>query len=165
MNKTSSIAKGGMYTALSLIMIYLANISPTSKLSFLVIAAAIIPFSILTTNVKNSAAVFGATTILGFLLGLRGAAITYALFFGLYGFAKYYIERLRRLPLEWILKLAFFNISFFSLYFIYKVLFLDIPTIKLSVYLIIVALEAAFITYDYVMSMIITYINNRFIKS
>jgi hypothetical protein len=165
MNKTSSLAKGGIYTALSIIMIYLANISPTSKITFLAIAAAIIPLSIITTNIKNSTAVFAATSILSLLLGLRGAAITYILFFGLYGFVKYYIERLRKLPLEWLLKLTFFNISFFSMFFIYKILFLDIPVIKLPVYLLVLVLEAAFIAYDYVMSMIITYISNKFVKS
>lgn len=164
MNKTSSLAKGGMYTALSLIMIYFANILPTSKLTFLAIAASIIPLSILTTDIKNSVAVFAATSILSFLLGLRGAAITYALFFGLYGFVKYFIEKLRKLPLELAMKLIFFNISFFSIYFIYKAMFLDIPVVKLPIYLIIIVLEIAFIAYDYVMSIIITYINNRFVK-
>jgi hypothetical protein len=164
MNKTSSLAKGGMYTALSLIMIYFANILPTSKLTFLAIAASIIPLSILTTDIKNSVAVFAATSILSLLLGLRGAAITYALFFGLYGFVKYFIEKLRKLPLELAIKLIFFNISFFSIYFIYKAMFLDIPVVKLPLYLIIIVLEIAFIAYDYVMSIIITYINNRFVK-
>lgn len=164
MNKTSSLAKGGMYTALSLIMIYFANILPTSKLTFLAIAASIIPLSILTTDIKNSVAVFAATSILSFLLGLRGAAITYVLFFGLYGFVKYFIEKLRKLPLELAIKLIFFNASFFSIYFIYKAMFLDIPVVKLPIYLIIIVLEIAFIAYDYVMSIIITYINNRFVK-
>lgn len=164
MNKTSSIAKGGLYTALSVIMIYMANISPTSKLTFLAIAAAIIPLSILTIELKYSAAVFTATSILSLLLGLRGAAITYVFFFGLYGFIKYYIERLRKLPLELFLKLIFFNISFFSMYFLYRTLFLDIELVKLPIYILVILLQAAFIAYDYIMSMIITYINNRFVK-
>lgn len=164
MNKTSSLVKGGLYTALSVIMIYFANVSPTSKLTFLAVAAAVIPLSIITINLKYSGIVFAATSILSLLLGLRGTAITYIFFFGLYGFIKYYIERLRKLPLEWVLKFAFFNISFFSMYYLYKTLFLNIFQIKLPIYFVILVLEIAFIAYDYIMSMIITYMGNKLIK-
>jgi hypothetical protein len=164
MNKTGSISKGGMYTALSLILIYMANVSPTSKLSFLAVASAVIPLSILSTTIKNSIIVYVATSTLSLLLGLRGAAVTYALFFGLYGFVKYYIERLRKLPLEWILKITFFNACFLLIYFLYKLLVLHMPEVRLPVYLLLIVLQIAFVVYDYAMSLIITYISRRVIK-
>jgi hypothetical protein len=162
MSKVNNITRGGIYTALTVLIIYISNIAPTSKLSLLALASAIIPLAILTTNVKTAVLVYVASSLLCFLLSLGGVAIIYALFFGIYGLAKYYIERLRKLPIEYLLKFLFFNLSFSIMYFFYKLLFLEFVKIDFPIYIIVLILEVAFFVYDYALTTIITYINKRF---
>jgi hypothetical protein len=162
MSKVNNITRGGIYTALTVLIIYISNIAPTSKLSLLALASAIIPLAILTTNVKTAILVYVASSLLCFLLSLGGVAIIYALFFGIYGLAKYYIERLRKLPIEYLLKFLFFNLSFSIMYLFYKLLFLEFVKIDFPIYIIVLILEVAFFVYDYALTTIITYINKRF---
>lgn len=164
MPTVNNLTRGGIYTALTILFVYLSSVSPTSKLSLLALASAIIPLAILTTNVKNAVLVYVASSILCFLLGLRGMAIVYTLFFGIYGLAKYYIERLRKLPLEYILKFIFFNMSFLIIYYFYRLVFTEMVKVNFPLYILVLALEVAFFLYDYALTTIIAYINKRFIK-
>lgn len=166
MNKSSNIARGGLLTALGIIFIYLSNIAPTSKIYLLGIASCIIPLSIMWTNIKNSIVVYGATCILSILLiGFKGGVAAYILFFGLYGFVKLYIERLRKLPLEIILKLAFFNITVGLIFLIYRVFFAGLLKINISIYLAMFIFQFVFLMYDYALTLFIGYVNRHYIKA
>lgn len=165
MSKASNLARGGIYTALSILCIYLSSIIPTTKLYVLGISCCIIPIAILTTNVRNSLIVYGATSILSILLlGFRWNVFAYILLFGSYGFIKYYIEKINKIPIEIILKLIFFNISMFIFYLIYKLLFTDLLNIKISLVFIVIGLEVMFLICDYAITLFIAYANRRFIK-
>jgi hypothetical protein len=144
------------------LLVYLSSVLPTSKLSLLALASAIIPLSIITTGVKNSVMVYASSSLLCFVLGLRGMALAYTLFFGLYSLAKYYIERLQKLTLEYLLKLLFFNVSFLIIYYFYKTLFTDMISIQLSFIYVLLAGQVVFLIYDYALTIIITYISRRF---
>lgn len=160
-NKNSSyMAKGGLLTALGVMFVYLSGIVPINKGYLLAIASCIIPLSVVMTNVKNSIVVYIATSMLSVLIsGMRITVIAYILFFGLYGLAKYYIENLRKLPIEIILKLIFFNISLGVLFLVYKLFFPNLLKINMPFYLLIVAAQIAFILYDYILTLFIDYIN------
>lgn len=83
-NRTLFMAKGGIITAIGVILIYLSNIIPGNKLFLLSIASCLIPVAVITTNLKNSFIIYFSTLILAFLMsGLTTAVIAYALFFGL----------------------------------------------------------------------------------
>jgi hypothetical protein len=164
MSKVNNLTRGGIYTALTVVLVYMSNIAPTSKLSLLALASVIIPLAILTTNVKTAVLVYAASSLLCFLLNLGGVAIIYTLFFGLYGIAKYYIEKLRKLPIELILKFLVFNLSFSVMYFFYKLLFTELVPMNFSVYIIVLILEVAFFIYDYAMTSMIAFINQKFVK-
>lgn len=161
MNKTSNIAKGGLYTALTVILIYLSSMLPTNKLAIIAVASCIIPLSIITTNIKNSFAVYLSVSILSLLLGLKGSALAYILFFGLYGFVKYYVEAKRKPVLEFAIKFLFFNCSMTLAYFLFKLFAFDIPIKKFPIYLIIIALQIIFIIYDYALTLMIGFINSK----
>jgi hypothetical protein len=161
MNKASNIAKGGLFTALTILFLYLSSIVPINRFYLLGLAACIIPLSILTTNVKNSILVYIASGLLSLLFGFRGSAIAYIIFFGLYGFIKYYVEKLRRAPLEFVLKLAFFNICLYSTFFLYRLLSLGLPSINLPIYYVLIILQFIFIVYDYTLTMFISYANKK----
>ncbi|SKA84299.1 hypothetical protein SAMN05428976_106154 [Clostridium sp. USBA 49] len=165
MNKTVNIARGGLFTALGVLFIYLSIISPTNKLYLLGIASCIIPLSILTTNLKNSFLIYLSTSFLSLLLtGIKGNVIAYIVFFGLYGFVKYYIEKLRKIPLEIVLKLLFFNTSIVILYIISKAFFNNILNMNISIYIILIGIQFAFFIFDYALTLFISYLQRRIKK-
>jgi len=165
-NRTLFMAKGGIITAIGVILIYLSNIIPGNKLFLLSIASCLIPVAVITTNLKNSFIIYFSTLILAFLMsGLTTAVIAYALFFGLYGIIKYYIEKIRKLPIEFLLKLLYFNISLFISYNILKLFTSSSLNFKLSIYILIVGAELIFVFYDYFLTVMIVFINKRLIKN
>ncbi|MDP4089573.1 MAG: hypothetical protein Q8930_09930 [Bacillota bacterium] len=166
MNKTMNIARGGLLAALTVLLIYMTNIVPTSRLTLLTVASAVIPYSILTTGARNSFIVYGAASALSLLLvGFRSATVAYVIFFGLYGFVKYYVEAINKIPYEIVLKLVYFNVSLFAIYMLYSTLFTDSISDKLPIYLIIAGAQAVFFIYDYALTILISYIRKRFIKA
>ncbi len=163
--KTNYLAKGGIFTTLSVLCIYLSSIIPTTKLYVLGIACCIIPIAILTTDVKNSLVVYGATSILSLLLlGFRWNVFAYIIFFGSYGFIKYYIERINKVIFEIPLKLLFFNICMLLLYFIFKLFLPNLLNIKIPLVFLVIAIEIMFLVCDYAITLFIAYANRRFIK-
>jgi hypothetical protein len=163
--KSNRIAKGGIFTALSLILLYLSSILPTNKLFMLIIASCIIPLSIMITGIKNTIVVYSAVSLLSFfIIPSKIISAVYILIFGSYGFVKYFIEKLRNVPLEIILKLLYFNIASVIILAIYKLLFFKIPNININIYLVILAIEIAFVIYDYALTSFISYANKNLLK-
>ncbi|MCR1935136.1 hypothetical protein ACQX0N_05775 [Clostridium tepidum] len=167
--KSSHIAKGGIFTAISFLLIYLSTILPINKLSLLATASAIIPISIISTNIKNGFLVYLSTSILcSLIVGIsRSTVIFYIVFFGLYGIIKYYIEKLNKLYIEIILKFIFFNISLLILFFIYKLFFKGIPMLNKYkyTYIYFIIAQIAFIVFDYILTLFIFYINKHFVNN
>ena len=165
-NKTLFMAKGAVITAASVILIYLSTIIPGNKLFLLSIASCLIPVAVVTTSLKNSFIIYLSTLILAFLMsGLTTAVIAYALFFGVYGIIKYYIEKIRKLPIEILLKLLYFNICLFVFYNILKLFTSTSLNFKLSIYIFIIGAELIFVFYDYFLTVMILFINKRLIKN
>ena len=163
--KSNHIAKGGIFAALSLILLYLSSVIPTNRLSILVIASCIIPLSIMVTGIKNTIVVYSAVSLLSlFIIPSKIISIAYILIFGSYGFIKYFLEKLRNMPLEIILKLLYFNIASAVILFLYKIVFLKIPNININIYLLIIIVEVAFIVYDYALTTFISYANKNLLK-
>jgi len=161
--KSNNIAKGGIFAALSLILLYFSSIFPTNRLFLLGIASCLIPLSILMTGIKNTIVVYTTISILSlFIVPSKLISIAYILIFGSYGFVKYYIEKLRITILEIILKLLYFNINSAIIISIYKLVILNLPNI--NIYLLIVLMEFCFIVYDYTLTAFISYANNNLIK-
>ena len=163
--KSSNIAKGGIFAALSLILLYLSSVLPTNRLSILSIASCIIPLSIMLTGVKNTLVVYSAVSLLSlFIIPSKLISMAYILIFGSYGFIKYYVEKLRNTPVEIVLKLLYFNITAFIIVFIYKLVLLEIPIVNINIYLLIVIIEIAFVVYDYALTAFISYARKNLIK-
>lgn len=159
------MAKGGLFTAFGVICIYISTLIPINRLYLLAIASSIIPLAVITTNIKNALVVYVATTILSLLVcGFKLPVIFYGIFFGLYGIVKYYIERLRKIYIEIILKFAFFNIILVISLYIYKIFFPDVLKIAMPIYIFIVGSQIVFLVYDYIITLFINYINKVFAK-
>lgn len=164
--KTVDIAKGGLFTAIGVILVYLSTIVPVNKAYLLAIASCIIPLSVITTSFKNAVVIYFATSLLSLVIcGLRNTVVAYIIFFGLYGIVKYYIERIRKSYIEIILKLVFFNITLALLFLSYKLFFPNLLNIYIPLYILIIGAQIVFLIFDYVLTMFISYSNKYFIKN
>lgn len=164
-SKTLNIVRGGIFTALGLALMYIAAIAPTNRLFFAGASSIIIAASIVQIGVRWSLLVYISTAILGiFIPGPKFLIISYIFFFGIYGIIKYYIERIRKLPIELILKLVFFNAALAVAVFTYKLLFMYLPQIGYSLMLIFIGAQLVFLLYDYALTLIIHYIEKHFKK-
>lgn len=167
MNKASYIAKGGLFTALSVLMIYLSSIITTNRLFFLGAASLIIPMCILILNMKYSLLVYLCSSIISLLLlGPKGTVVAYILFFGLYGVIKLYIEKQQNLMVEILLKLIYFNLVLALVYFGLQFIILNNVNINYLKYkyFILIAVEFFFLLYDYILTLFIDFIKKKFRK-
>lgn len=160
--KSKYMATGGLLTGVGVILVYLSGVIPVNKMYILAVASFIIPLSILTTDFKNTVMIYISTSVLSFLIcGIKFTVIAYILFFGLYGLFKFYIEKIRKLFIEIILKLAFFNICTLILFYIYKLFFPGLFNIRFKIYFVIIALQIIFLLYDYLLTLIISFIHKK----
>jgi Zn-dependent protease with chaperone function len=87
--------------------------------------------------------------------------LPYAVFFGIYGIVKFYIEKIGKTIPEYLLKLVFFNVIMAASIFFIKNFISVMITTKLALWAIIPIAEAVFLLYDYVYTRIIAYYINR----
>ena len=104
-NRNVSLALGGVLSAGSLVLLWAACITPSGRAA--------------------GCLCWATASLLGLiLLPDKGTALLFLAFLGLYPVAKGYIESLRRLWLEWGLKLSWFNLTLTLFWFIFQALFL-----------------------------------------
>lgn len=161
--KAKDLTLGSILIALTIVILYSTSILPISTLTILTLASCLIPICIIRSSVKTGFLVYIGATTLGFFLIPIDIIIYYGLFFGVYGIIKYYIERLRNLHLEIILKLIIFNILF-AVIFILVTFFLGNVIINLPIWIVWLLAQIVFLIFDYALTLIIGYYLNRFHK-
>nr|WP_307991679.1 hypothetical protein [uncultured Niameybacter sp.] len=107
---TKQLVTGSILTAITLLILYMTLLIPTNTLALLTLASITVPVALIRENIKTSLLVYITSSLLGVILLPLNISLLYILFFGCYGLIKHFIERLNRLPLEWLLKFIFFNI-------------------------------------------------------
>lgn len=161
--KSKNMAESGVLVALTLVVLFSTSILSISTLSIMTVASCLIPIAIIRTSVKNAVLVYIASSILSFMLVPTNIAIYYTLFFGVYGIFKHFIEKIRKIPLEILLKLISFNILLGITYFITKT-FLSFVYPSVSLWLLWLAAQVVFLIYDYALTLAISFFLNRFNK-
>lgn len=166
------MALGGVLVALTSIILYMTSVIPTSTLTILTIASALIPICIIRSNVKTAIFVYFASSLISFFLVKINISLLYFIFFGVFGIIKFLIERLRNGMVEMILKLIFFNISFFIGFIVMQnvlglniiaglkeVIFnvFNISSKNIATILLWLIAQPVFLIYDYAMTLIITF--------
>ncbi|MGI6728008.1 MAG: hypothetical protein ACOX4P_05555 [Anaerovoracaceae bacterium] len=163
-SKTKTIALGGVLLALSLVTIFLASFIPGFELTLYALSTFCVVIFIIETKAKGGWLFYGASCLLSLvLIPNKLALLPYIIFFGLYGLIKYYIERIRKQPVEIILKLLFFNGSWgIGLYFFKNLLISNIGLPDYPVIVLIIAAQILFLLYDYILTQLIGFYRNRF---
>ncbi|MGI6732994.1 MAG: hypothetical protein ACOX4J_02290 [Anaerovoracaceae bacterium] len=162
--RTKTAALGGIMLALLVVTLFLASFVPGIELTLYAISSFYTAVMILETNGKGGGIFYVASGMLALLLiPNKAAVLPYLFFFGLYGIVKFYIEKIRRRPVEIFLKLVFFNISIGSGILLFKSAFLgNIQLPEYSNILLALGAQLMFLLYDYIFTLLIAFYRNRF---
>ncbi len=108
---TRQIAQGGLLTGISVIMLCGGAFMQVLSWSVCMVAG-LIPAVFLLRGLPHAArVVYGATSVLGFMLAAdKSIALLYTGFFGLYTLLKFSFERHRNFWVRYACKLAYFNL-------------------------------------------------------
>ncbi|MFY9198134.1 MAG: hypothetical protein WBK75_02565 [Acutalibacteraceae bacterium] len=155
MNNTLLTAFGGIITALSILILFLANVFPTLSYTLPALAGVLLLIFVKEVDKKWPFMVYlSVSTLSLILISNKEATILYIFFFGYYVILKDIIEKRFSSFVKWILKFAVFNISIF-LAFIILIYIFAIPDGDLQEYgkYVMLALgNVTFIVYDYTLS-------------
>lgn len=151
------IAYGGVLLALNIILLMLTNIIPINTLFLMGLASLPISIVIMEWGAKMAIAFYIGSAILSFIvMANKAQCILYIFTFGIYGLVKYVLERYKSIYVEYALKLLFANTVVIVLYFILKqFVFIRVNLIT------VVALQIAFVVYDFMYSSFIYYYNDK----
>ncbi|MTI65255.1 MAG: hypothetical protein FH753_01490 [Firmicutes bacterium] len=166
MNKKSKgLVYGAIVTSLTLICLYLTNIIPTNKLFLLALSSSFLSIIVIEYGIKYALLTYISTSILGsFFIQNKIIIVFYIIFFGYYGIIKYYIERIRNIYIEWILKFSFFNVILLITYFLVSKYLINIDILSYKLIKLII-LQLIFLIYDYFYSIMISQYLKRIKKN
>ena len=123
--RSGQIALGGVLAAGALVMLWLACVAPSGQLGLTAVGGLFPMAAAVAAGRAAGYLCWGAAGLLGLiLLPDKGVALLYLIFLGLYPVVKGAVESLRRIPLEWALKLAFFNLALTLCWLLFRELFL-----------------------------------------
>ncbi len=148
--KTGTLTLAALLIAMTEVFLYVASVLPTSRLGVTAIAGLMTAAAVIESGIFAGAAVYiGSAILAALILPLKSVALLYILFFGLYPLLKSLIERLKSRPLEWLLKILYFNISLSVMYLLWRYGFLGGVSLGFQTALIIYAGgNFCFIMYD-----------------
>jgi len=160
--KTKKIALNGILAALAVICLILASILPTNRISLYALSSFFVAVSIIESGVRTGWVFYVVTSLLALIvIPDKFGIIPYVVFFGMYGIVKYYIERINRVVIEYVVKFIYFNISVVIAFFTVKELFSINLSIRLSWWIIGIGLEVIFFLYDFAYTLFINYYRSK----
>ena len=153
------ITLAAILTALSLVVLWAAVLVPWGRIGLIAVAGLMPAAAVISAGPMAGGLCWTGTSLLALiLLPSKDCGLLYLFFFGLYPLIKYFAERLRRLPLELVLKLAFFNAVLTVLWFGFRSIFLwSIPQAEKLGWLLYPAGNVVFLAYDYGFSKLIAF--------
>lgn len=151
-SKAVQVAYPAILGALAVVLVYLACLAPTGQWGIVAAAGLLPAAAVVSVGLKAGVLCWAGAAILALLLAPdKFCALLFAVLFGLYPMVKSLAEGLRKKPVEYLLKLAFFNAAFTALYLTMAAAMLgSLPEILgSSVWVLYLAANAVFLAYDY----------------
>ena len=138
-------------------LVYIGSIAPTGNWGIIAVAGLLPSAAVISVGLQAGFLCWACVSILAFLLiPDKFCVLMFAVLFGLYPMVKSLIERLRRRPLEYVLKLVFFNLAFTVLYVVMKnAVLASLPEVFSVVWVLYLAGNVVFLLYDFGFSKLI----------
>lgn len=160
---SKKMAISGILLSLCVATLFFQTVFPIANYTIYIISSLFIGIVIIEIGVYYAILFYFASCMLAFLIVPNKVfLIPYIIFFGIYGLAKFNIEKIKKIYLEIILKLLLFNgISGLSILLIKDFLFQSIKIPDFPIIIVIICLEIGFLTYDYFYTLFIDFYNKR----
>ena len=159
--RSGIVALGGMIAAVSVVLMLLTVYIPLLEQALPALAGVLLIAAVIETGAGWAFVIYIAVGLLSLLFAFNnGAAFYYILFFGLYTIVKSFIERIPIKPLQWVVKLLFFNMCAVAVYFVIFVWILHLPdsVFKYGYAATLAVINVVFIVYDIALSrLVVTY--------
>ncbi len=158
MKRTSKITLCAVCSALSVVFMLLGYF-PYLTYAVPAVAGLFVMIPLIEVGTSYAFASYAVSSAIVFLVAEPETKVLYILLLGYYPIVKALIERLRKAPLEWVLKLILFNVTVAATYFALKFLTnIDVedfgPLGKYGAYVFVVLCNIAFVMYDIAVSRI-----------
>ena len=147
--RSHRISLAGMFTAFSLLFLFLSSILPVGRVTMYFLSSIFISGILLEDDFPLAFMSFLATSLLSLLILpdiIR--VVPFVLFFGHYGIGKKFIERIRDKVISFILKLLYFNVCMALIYFAASTVWSQDLNLGFSLWLTILIMEIVFVLYD-----------------
>lgn len=110
-NKTNTIALGGIFLALTIVLMFGASFVPGMELTLYALSSLFVGFMVVEKGPREGLLLFVAAVLLGFvLIPNKLGVLPYMAFFGYYGILKFYIEKLHKPAAQIAVKVAAFAV-------------------------------------------------------
>ena len=152
------VAYPAILSALALILVYLGSIAPTGNWGIVAAAGLLPAAAVISVSLTAGFLCWAAAAVLALLLVPdKFCVLLFGVLFGLYPMVKSLVEQLRKKPLEYVLKLAFFNAAFTVVYLTMATAVAEsLPQVLgSSVWVLYGAANVVFLLYDYGFSKLI----------
>lgn len=161
--KTFNLALSGICLAFAVICVSAASIVPGAEMTLYAISGLFTGVIVLETGVKGGALFYVGAVLLSLVFSPNKVnVIPYIFFFGIYGFIKYYAEKLRSVPAQLGVKVLSFAAVFFIGFTCFKELFFGNITLPdISVWLLAIGGIGLFVLYDYIYTLAIIIFKKR----
>lgn len=154
----AKVAYPAILSALALVLVYVGSVAPSGSWGIVAAAGLLPAAAVISVGLKAGFLCWAATAILAFLLVPdKFCVLLFGALFGLYPMVKSLIEQLRKKPLEYVLKLVFFNAAFTAVYLgMSAAVAASLPQVLgSSVWVLYLAANVVFLLYDYGFSKLI----------
>jgi len=164
------ISLGAMFSTLSLIVLYLAAILPSGRISLYFLSSIFVAALLVEDQPVMALISFGVVSGLGVLIVPDlSIVLPYVFLFGHYGIGKYYIEKLRDKVVAFILKMLYFDVGLTAIFFLaYHVLMGELFD-ALPPWALVAVAQVVFVVYDFLYSKITLFyvrvIRRRLVKN
>ena len=162
-SKAARVVYPAIFGAVALVLLYLGTMVPTGTWGVAAVAGIMPVFAVVSSGLASGFLCWAGVALLAFLLlPDKFIALLFGALFGLYPVLKGAIEGLRKLPLEYVLKLAFFNASLTVILLTMRAaLFASLPAALNAVWLLYVVDNVVFLAYDFGLSRLIGFFMAR----
>lgn len=162
-NSTQILTFSAIMTALGVILLLLGAMMPGMRIACAAVASVVVSLIVIRCGLLYALLSVIATAIIAFLVvPAKELALLYLVFFGPYALVKNLIERLHRLPLEWILKLMCCGIVAVLLFWFSEQVLAMVPELlEAHFWLYLPAVLVVFAAYDIVFSKLLVYLFER----
>ena len=161
-NKTRNLSLAALFSAFSVISLYIASVWPTGQLGLTAVASLFVAAAVIESGISYGIYVFIVSSVVSILIvPNRLTPILFILFFGYYPIVKSLIEKQSHITLQILSKLLVFNISFAVIFYIFNELVIAFISFELHTVFILLIANIVFLLFDYGYSKLIWFYINR----